>query len=337
MFSFISTDEDVHQETKNVANDQLALDAYSGIIVNAARKVSKSVVHIKAKRKPVAAAKPNNPHTPFGTGSGFIISSDGYIVTNNHVINNAEEIVVGTPDGNEHNAKIIGQDKATDLAVIKIYTNSHQSVAFGRSDALQVGQIAIALGNPFGFQYSVTAGVVSALGRTLRTESGRLIDDVIQTDAALNPGNSGGPLVNSAGEVIGVNTAIILPAQGLSFAVSSNLTQLITGKLILDGKIRRGYLGIVGQNIKLTPRIVQYNKLEKPTGVYIVEVDHKKGIQNSELFPGDIIVGFKDKSIGSIDDLHRQMDESAIGQKTNLVVLRQGMAKEIGVVPAELK
>jgi len=337
MLSFISTEENIQPELSNSHNDQLALDAYSGIIVNAAKQVSKSVVHIKVKKTAVSGVKQANPQNPYATGSGFIISSDGYIVTNNHVISNAEEILVGTPDGNEHVAKVIGQDPATDLAVVKIYANSHPAVVFGNSDNLQVGQIAIALGNPFGFQYSVTAGVVSALGRTLRTESGRLIDDVIQTDAALNPGNSGGPLVNSKGEVIGVNTAIILPAQGLCFAVSSNLTQLITGKLIIEGKVRRGYLGIVGQIVKLTTRIVQYNKLDKATGVYVVEVDHNKGIQNSELFPGDIIVGFNSRNISSIDDLHRMMDESVIGKKINLSVLRKGIAQEISVIPAELK
>jgi S1-C subfamily serine protease len=337
MLSFISTEDDLHLETRIPIPDQYALDAYSGIIVNAAKSVSKSVVHIKVKKKQVPGTKPPNPQNPYATGSGFIISSDGYVVTNNHVISNAEEILVALPDGSEHEAKVIGQDPATDLAVVKIYADSYKSVVFGNSDRLQVGQIAIALGNPYGFQYSVTAGVVSALGRTLRTESGRLIDDVIQTDAALNPGNSGGPLVNSAGEVIGVNTAIILPAQGLCFAVSSNLTQLITGKLIIEGKVRRGYLGIVGQIVKLTTRIVQYNKLEKHTGVYVVEVDHNKGIHNSDLFPGDIIVGFNSNSIGSIDDLHRLMDESVIGRMINLSVLRSGKAHEISVTPAELK
>jgi S1-C subfamily serine protease len=337
MLSFISTDEDFHPDQKNQNNDQFALDAYSGIIVNAAKRVSGSVVHIKVKKKPSYGNKQINAQNPYGTGSGFVISSDGYVVTNNHVISNSEEIMVGTPDGTEHVAKIIGQDPATDLAVIKIYADSHHSVSFGNSDQLQVGQIAIALGNPFGFQYSVTAGVVSALGRTLRTESGRLIDDVIQTDAALNPGNSGGPLVNSVGEVIGVNTAIILPAQGLCFAVSSNLTQFITGKLIIEGKVRRGYLGMVGQVIKLTTRIVQYNKLDNATGVYVVEIDYKKGIQNFELLPGDIIVGFNGSNISSIDDLHRMMNEKVIGKKISLRVLRKGIAQDISVVPAELK
>jgi len=336
MLSFISTEDDLHTESRIPIPDQYALDAYSGIIVNAAKSVSKSVVHIKVKKKQVPGTKPPNSQNPYATGSGFIISSDGYVVTNNHVISNADEILVALPDGSEHEAKVIGQDPATDLAVVKIYADSYKSVVFGNSDRLQVGQIAIALGNPYGFQYSVTAGVVSALGRTLRTESGRLIDDVIQTDAALNPGNSGGPLVNSAGEVIGVNTAIILPAQGLCFAVSSNLTQLITGKLIIEGKVRRGYLGIVGQIVKLTTRIVQYNKLEKHSGVYVVEVDHNKGILNSELFPGDIIVGFNHHSIGSIDDLHRLMDENVIGRMINLSVLRSGKAHEISVTPAEL-
>jgi S1-C subfamily serine protease len=337
MLSYISTDEILHPEFKIPVNDEAALDTYSSIIVNVAKSVSKSVVHIKVRKKTGSSSRPSNPQNPYSTGSGFMISSDGYVVTNNHVISNTEEILAALPDGTEHNCKIVGSDPATDLAVLKIYADSYKSVVFGNSDKLQVGQIAIALGNPYGFQYSVTAGVVSALGRTLRSESGRLIDDVIQTDAALNPGNSGGPLVNSAGEVIGVNTAIILPAQGLCFAVSSNLTQFITGKLIIEGKVRRGYLGMAGHLIKLTTRMVQYNKLEKPSGVYVVEVDHNKGIRNSELFPGDIIVGFNGSSIGSIDDLHKLLDENTIGNKVFLNVLRSGKAEEITVIPAELK
>ncbi|MBM3437350.1 MAG: trypsin-like serine protease [Bacteroidetes bacterium] len=314
-----------------------ALDAYSGTIVNAAKQVSKSVVHLKVKKKNISGSKQQYPQNLYSTGSGFIISSDGFIVTNNHVVSNTDEIRVSLPDGAEYEGKIIGQDPATDLAVIKIYADGYKSVVFGNSALLQVGQIAIAVGNPYGFQYTVTAGVVSALGRTLRSESGRLIDDVIQTDAALNPGNSGGPLVNSTGEVIGVNTAIIRPAQGLCFAVSSNLTQFITGKLIIEGKVRRAYLGMAGNLINLTTRMVQYNKLEKQTGVYVVEVDNNKGVQNSQLFPGDIIVGFNSSSIGSIDDMHRLLNEDVIGTKVILNVLRNGISEDITIVPSELK
>lgn len=336
MLSFVSTEEEINGESKVPVNERQALDAYSSIIVNVAKTVSKSVVHVKVKKKPEKGYRAN-PQNPYSTGSGFIISSDGYIVTNNHVISNTDDILVAMPDGNEHKGKVVGADPATDLAVIKIYADSYKSVVFGNSDRLQVGQIAIAVGNPYGFQYSVTAGVVSALGRTLRSESGRLIDDVIQTDAALNPGNSGGPLVNAASEVIGVNTAVILPAQGLCFAVSSNLTQFITGKLILDGRVRRAYIGMAGHLVKLTTRMIQYNKLEKPSGVYVVEVDHNKGIQNSELFPGDIIVRFNESSIGSIDDMHRLLDEKIIGTKVLLTVLRNGKSELITVSPAELK
>ncbi len=294
------------------------------------------MVHVKVKKRNNQQAGKRNNQNPYGTGSGFIISTDGYIVTNNHVISNTEQIRVVLLDGRELDATVIGTDPPTDIAIIKIYAENLHIVSFGNSDQLQPGQIAIAIGNPLGFQCSVTAGVVSALGRTLRSESGRLIDDVIQTDAALNPGNSGGPLVDSSGKVIGVNTAVIMMAQGLCFAVSSNIAQYIAGKLIMDGKVRRGFIGISGQQVRLTSRMVAYNKLKFGSGVYVAEVHSYAGVDNTMLRVGDIIVEFEENGVGSIDDLHKMLDENTIGHRINLSVLREGKKHAISIVPAEL-
>jgi len=337
MLEFISLENEAFSTTNGAqANDLMLLDEYSKTVVNVAKNVSRSVAHIKVKKKPTPGRRPARSNNPYGTGSGFVLSSDGYIVTNNHVISHAEEIRVSLPDGRGFTAEIKGTDPATDLCVLKIYAENLYPAYFGNSENLQVGQIAIAVGNPFGFQHSVTAGVISALGRTLRTQNGRLIDDVIQTDAALNPGNSGGPLVDSTGRVIGVNTAVILPAQGLCFAVSSNIAQFIAGKLIIDGRVRRGVIGIGGQMVKLSTRIIQYNKLDKPSGVYVTEVLPDSSARNNEILVGDILVGFNGISLGTIDDLHKLLDESTIGQKMELQVLRNGIMTAIHVIPGEL-
>ncbi len=317
-------------------DDSGLLDSYSKTVVDVVKKASNAVVHIRVKRKLPAQNQQNNKIDPLATGSGFLISSDGFVVTNHHVIENAEEIIVTTQDGIENKAELIGHDSATDLAVIKIFNGNFHPVSFADSDKLQAGQLAIAIGNPFGFQHTVTAGVVSALGRTLRTQAGRLIDDVIQTDAALNPGNSGGPLMDSSGRVIGVNTAVIRMAQGLCFAVSSNLAQFITSKIINEGKIKRAYLGIVGQTINLSVKMVSDNKPEKATGVYVTEIIPNTKAFNSELLAGDIIIGFNDKPVGSIDDLHKLLDEKTIGLGLQMLVLRGGIAKKINVIPAEM-
>lgn len=329
--------------------DSILLDAYSNTIVNVAKKVSPSVVQIKVsgratetlpERKntvPPQRRSPGREDRDGGSGSGFIISSDGYIITNNHVVAGATHINVSLPDSREYEATLIGRDPATDIAVLKLYADGLKAIRFADSKQVQVGQIAIAIGNPYGFQYSLTAGVVSALGRTLRSESGRLIDDVIQTDASLNPGNSGGPLVNSNGDVIGVNTAVILPAQGICFAVSSNLTALVAGKLIMNGRVRRGHLGIAGQLINLTERIRQYNQLAVKTGVMIVSVEPDGIANNSELRPGDIIVGFNDQPIASVDDLHRLLTDDTIGRSIQLTVLRENRKKGVMVTPGEMK
>lgn len=337
MYQLLSTENTENQTSTLPANpDALLLDAYSRTIVGVSENASPAVVQIKVNKRQL----PNrNPHRqqPFGTGSGFIISTDGFIVTNSHVVHNAEKIGVALQDGREFEGKIVGEDPATDIAVLRIAGDKLRAVRFGDSDRLQVGQLAVAIGNPYGFQYSVTAGVVSALGRTLRSESGRLIDDVIQTDAALNPGNSGGPLVNSQGLVIGVNTAVILPAQGLCFAVASNLAQYVVGKLILEGKVRRGYIGIAGQTIPLNPQLVGYHQLSRKSGVLVQGVEPDGPANNSGLNVGDIIIAFGEDPVHSIDDLHRLLSDKTIGIASALTVLRQNRRESVKVIPGEMK
>lgn len=320
----------------NSTGDAALLDAYSRTVVQVAKEVSDAVVQIKViKPKP---KKTNNRRrrNGFSAGSGFIISSDGYIVTNSHVISKARKIEVVLQDGRIFKPEVVGEDPATDIAVLRIDGDQLKFIRFGDSDQLQVGQMAIAIGNPYGFQYSLTAGVVSALGRTLRSEGGRLIDDVIQTDAALNPGNSGGPLVNSRGEVIGVNTAVILPAQGLCFAVAGNLANYIVGKLIMEGKVRRGFVGIAGQVTRFNPKAIQRFKLLVKSGIYVQGVEADSPADLSELEQGDIIIGFEDELVQSIDDLHRFLDEKSIGQEVQLKVLRSGVVINVAIVPVEL-
>ena len=316
--------------------DAHILDAYSGTITGVAAKVSQSVAHIQVDKK-VRDPRTNKQAIAQASGSGFIISSDGYVVTNHHVIEDAVKIEVLFSDGRRLAADLKGADPSTDIAVLKIYDSNLKALHFANSDLLQAGQIAVAVGNPLGLQYSVTAGVVSALGRTLRAKNGRLIDDVIQTDAALNPGNSGGPLVDSSGNVIGVNTATIPSAQGLCFAVSSNLSSFIAGKIIMEGRVNRAYLGIAGQLVNLTERIIAVNKLYKKTGVYIFEKVADANVYNNELRTGDIMVEFDEKPVGSVDDLHKLLNEGMIGVKKTAGVLRNGHKTIITVIPGVMK
>jgi len=336
MIDFIDTSNNSGQINHTTTQDPGLLDAYSNTIVQVSKLTAQSVVNIRVNKPQQQKPTPRAQQQPFGMGSGFFISTDGYILTNNHVINQATKILVTLPSGKEMAAEVKGADPATDLAVIKIDTEDCFPLSFADSDALQVGQIAIAVGNPLGFQQTVTAGVVSALGRTIRSQSGRLIDDVIQTDAALNAGNSGGPLMDSTGKVIGVNTAIIKEAQGICFAVSANMAKFITSKLIADGRIRRAYLGIVGQTIRLNPQIVSKHKLTKPTAVHVTEINANGLAFNNALFAGDLIIELNSKTIASIDDLHKALDEKTIGQQLQMVVIRKGVIHQFMVVPAEM-
>jgi S1-C subfamily serine protease len=317
-------------------NDQALLDAYSSTITGIVENVAEAVVHIQVQ-KMVRDRRTRQQQLMPASGSGFIISSDGFIVTNHHVIEDATAIKVSLADGRIINAELKGTDPSTDIAVLKIYESGLRALSFADSASLKPGQIAVAIGNPLGLQHTVTAGVVSALGRTLRANNGRMIDDIIQTDASLNPGNSGGPLINSLGQVIGVNTAVIASAQGLCFAVSSNLAAYVAGKLIMEGKVKRAYIGIGGQLVNLTERMIAANKLEKKTGVYVFEVQADQPVYNNELRTGDIIVSFEEKPIGSVDDLHRLLNEKVIGREIMIGVLRNGSKTRLKVIPAELR
>lgn len=309
--------------------DSELLDAYSETVSGATASVAPAVVNIQIKN-------PSLGRRGEGGGSGFLIAPDGFILTNSHVVHGAKSIEVILHDARTFSATLIGDDPDTDLAVIRIDAAQLPFLPFADSKQLRVGQIAIAIGSPYGFQQTVTAGVVSALGRSMRAQSGRLMDDIIQTDAALNPGNSGGPLVNSSGKVIGVNTAVILPAQGLCFAIASNTAQLVTAWLIRDGKIRRSYLGLAGQNTTIHPRLVRHHKLSNNQGVLVSGIELDGPARQSGLAEGDIIIAFKEAPITSIDDLHRGLVGKEIGVTCTLSVIRGVDMVELTVVPQEL-
>jgi S1-C subfamily serine protease len=326
-----------HVLEANKSEDEILLDAYSQAVVGAAEKVSPAVVHIQVQKKVTTRRRQRNlDQLQPGAGSGFIISPEGFVVTNSHVVIGASKISVNLPDGRIFDADLIGIDPSTDLAVIRIYADNLEHVTFGHSDRLRVGQLVIAIGNPYGFEYSVTSGVVSALGRSLRSSTGRLIDNVIQTDAALNPGNSGGPLVNSNGEVVGINTAIILPAQGICFAVASSTAKHVVTMLITEGRVRRGYLGLGGLVVNLPLRVVNYFRLSSKSGILVQHIEPESPAHRSNLSIGDIIIGLNDQSVSDINDLHRLLDEKSVGKTVILEVLRRGNRIRVTVTPQEL-
>lgn len=318
------------------ANDKQLLDAYSTTVTGVVKSAAHSVVHVKVAKKLQDTRSKKIIEQP-GSGSGFIISTDGFIVTNNHVIENANSILVAFSDWLELRAELTGADPSTDIAVLKVYDGDLKALQFANSDLIEPGQIAVAIGNPMGLQHTVTAGVISATGRTLRANNGRLIDDIIQTDAALNPGNSGGPLVNSEGRVIGVNTAVVSSAQGLCFAVSSNLAAYVAGQLIMHGKVRRAQLGVAAQPLNLTPRIIGANQLKTKTGVYVFEILADADTYNNQLRMGDIIIEFEGKPVATVDNLHKYLNSDAIGRRIELGVLRNGRKEMITVIPGEAR
>ncbi len=327
---------EIYQTDFIASSDEQLLDVYSTTITGVVRNTALAVAHIHVVKKSRHPRTGKLIETP-GSGSGFVISSDGYLVTNNHVIEDALSVKTAFADGLELEASLVGTDPSTDIAILKVYNGDLKPLQFADSDLLEPGQIAIAIGNPMGLHHTVTAGVVSATGRTLRANNGRLIDDVIQTDAALNPGNSGGPLVNSAGRVIGVNTAVIAAAQGLCFAVSSNLAAYVAGRLIMHGKVKRAHLGVAAQPVNLTPRMIAANQLKTKTGVYVFEIMADMNTVNGQIRTGDIIVEFEGKPVATVDNLHKYLNEEVIGKRTSISVLRDGRKQIISVVPGELK
>jgi S1-C subfamily serine protease len=318
------------------ADDEL-FDAYSRAVISAAEKVSPSVVNIEVQTRRETAETGSLTTRPErgGKGSGFIFTPDGFILTNSHVVHHADQLEVELTDGRRWQADKVGDDLDTDLAVLRINAPNLVAASLGDSHTVRVGQLAIALGNPYGFQCTVTAGVVSALGRSLRSKSGRMMDNIIQTDAALNPGNSGGPLANSRGEVIGVNTAVILPAQGICFAIAINTAKFVAGQLIKEGKIRRSYIGVAGQDVPLPRRLVRFHDLPVGSGILVVAVENGSPAQRAGVLEGDVIVGYGDHPIAGIDHLHRALTEKQVGVRSSLTVIRKGEKRVLAIVPEE--
>ncbi len=326
LFLSDDTDSSVSPTASAVADDVL-LDAYSRAVTGAVEKVAPAVLHLQARR--------GGDRESAGSGSGFLFTPDGFVLTNSHVVQGAAAIEATLTDGRMLQAYSVGDDPETDLAVLRLHAPNLSHAALGDSRAIRVGQLVVAIGNPFGFQASVTAGVVSALGRSLRTQSGRLIDDVVQTDAALNPGNSGGPLVTAAGAAIGINTAIIRMAQGICFAIASNTARFVVGELIRHGRIRRSHIGVAGQNVPLARRIVRFHGLAGESGVRVASVEPGSPAAQAGIEPGDVIVGFDSAPVGGIDDLHRRLTAERVGTPCRIEILRRAEKRVLVVVPAE--
>ena len=314
--------------------DAALLDSYSRAVTAAVERVSPSVVNVEVHH----AVKPDGRRNRSSERSGgFVFTPDGLILTNSHVVHDATRIEVTLADGRRAPAHTIGDDPATDLAVIRIDAPGLQAVALGDSQQLRPGQMAIAIGNPYGFQSTVTAGVISALGRSLRSYSGRLIEDVIQTDAALNPGNSGGPLVDSRGHVIGVNTATILPAQGICFAIGINTAKFVASRLLRDGRIRRSYIGVSAQTVPIHRRVVRFYGLPRETGVVVVGIEERSPARTAGLREGDVIVALDDKPVAGVDDLHRLLTDAQVGARCQLTIIRHTERLSLPIFPEEAR
>jgi S1-C subfamily serine protease len=313
-------------------SDNYLLDSYSTAVSDAVAKVGPSVVNIRVHK--IGKDKQRGPE-PVGGGSGFVIAPDGFILTNSHVVHEAAKLDVTLADGRTFAAHLIGEDPETDIAVIRVNAPQLSNVHLSDSKTVRVGQIAIAIGSPLGFHQTVTAGIVSALGRSMRSQSGRLIDNVIQTDAALNPGNSGGPLIDSRGEVIGVNTAIILPAQGICLAIASSTAEFVAGWLIKEGRIRRSWIGVIGQSVPVHQRVVRFHRLSADHGVLVAGIEPDSPASRSGLRDGDVIVAFGGEPVGGIDELHRHLVANVIGVPSVITVIRHTEKLDLVVTPEE--
>ena len=318
------------------SGDAGLLDSYSRAVTAAVERVSPSVVNVEVHQAS-RRARSGEPRERRGGGSGFVFAPDGLILTNSHVVHDATRIEVTLADGRRAPAHTVGDDPATDLAVIRIDASALRAVPLGDSQQLRPGQMAIAIGNPYGFQSTVTAGVISALGRSLRSYSGRLIEDVIQTDAALNPGNSGGPLVDSRGQVIGVNTATILPAQGICFAIGINTAKFVASRLLRDGRIRRSYIGVSAQTVPIHRRVVRFYGLERETGVVVVGIEDRSPARTAGLREGDVIVALDGKPVAGVDDLHRLLTDAQVGARCALTVIRHTERLILPILPEEAR
>ncbi len=309
------------------SSDDVLLDAYSKTVVKVVDKIGPSVVSIGARVMSMA------PHSPeqSAAGSGVIITPDGFVLTNNHVIAQARTVEVGLTDGSTFSGDVVGTDPDTDLAVLRVGANGLPAAELGDSEKLRVGQVAIAIGNPLGFQSTVSAGVISALGRAIRGQSGRLIENMIQTDVALNPGNSGGPLADSTGRVIGINTAMVSMAQGLSFAIPVNTAKWVLGELILNGRVNRIHLGIAGQTRNLSRRIQRQFGLSVPSAVQVVAIEEKSMASRAGLRVGDVIMEINGQCIATVDDIHHSLSHPLSNAPLKLVILRGSERHEIQV------
>jgi S1-C subfamily serine protease len=320
-------------------DDRALLDAYSHAVIDVAEAVSPSVVKIEVEtRAPGARRGPANagPEEGRASGSGFIFTPDGYILTNSHVVSGARRLHVFLSDGRRLEGSVVGDDPHTDLALVRVEGPDLVAAKLGDSSRLKVGQLVVAIGNPYGFDCTVTAGVVSALGRSLRAQSGRSIEDVIQTDAALNPGNSGGPLVNTRGEVVGVNTAMIRPAQGICFAVAVNTAAFVVSRLMREGRIRRSYIGIGGQTVPLLRRVIRFFDLPTESAVLVTAVERGSPADAAGLRDGDLVVRYGDRPIAGVDDLHRLLTDEEVGRTSPVTVLRGRERLSVRLTPGEL-
>jgi len=310
-------------------SDVALLDAYSAAVTSAVSRVAPAVAHVRVERANAPRAGRE------GSGSGFMITPDGYLVTNSHVAGGATLLEVTLPDGRTASASIVGDDPDSDLAVLKVGAGDLAWCRFGDSPSVQVGQIAIAIGSPYGFQHTVTAGIVSALGRSMRARTGRMLDNILQTDASLNPGNSGGPLVDSGGRVIGVNTAVILPAQGLCFAIAASTAERVASALIRDGRVRRAWLGVGGQTLPLPRRIVRHFGLLRDGGVRVESIEADSPAAASSLQRGDVIISLDGDPVAHVDDLQRLLVGETIGRPIEIRAVRRDRVVTIELTPRE--